>query len=190
VKGLNTISSEQAERKALLRAAELMAVAARTAPKARGVDVVETMIIFGPELEEIAGKMDEIAEEEGLPFFKRDADCLRRSEALLLIGASGSKPRGLNCSACGFRSCDEFARRRPELAFDGRYAGPSCAMALLDLGIAIGSAVKVASDLNVDNRIMFTVGVAARALGYMKADVVIGIPLSATGKNIYFDRKG
>jgi len=63
-------------------------------------------------------------------------------------------------------------------------------MALLDLGIAVGSAVKVASDLNVDNRVMFTVGVAARALGYMRADVVIGIPLSATGKNIYFDRKG
>jgi len=62
-------------------------------------------------------------------------------------------------------------------------------MALLDLGIAIGSAVKVASDLNVDNRVMFTIGVAALALGLMDADVVIGIPLSATGKNIYFDRR-
>ena len=185
-----TISSEQAEREALLRAAELMAVAARTAPKARGVDVIRTSIVFGDDLEKIARKMEEIAEEANLPFFKRDADCLRRSAVLLLIGAVGSKPRGLDCNACGFKSCEEFARKRPELAFSGRYAGPNCVMAMLDLGIAIGSAVKVASDLNVDNRVMFTIGVAARALGYMDADVVVGIPLSATGKNIYFDRKG
>jgi len=35
---------------------------------------------------------------------------------------------------------------------------------LLDLGIAIGSAVRTASLLNVDNRIMFRAGTAARKL--------------------------
>ena len=183
------LSSAEAEREGLLRVAELMAIAARTAPKARGIDYVRTAVISGEELERIASKMEEIAEATGLGFFKRDANCLRRSGALVLIGVVGSKPRGLNCGACGFGDCEGFSKARAE-AGEGRFLrGPNCVMALLDLGIAIGSAVKVASDLNVDNRVMFTVGVAALALGLMDADVVMGIPLSATGKNIYFDRR-
>jgi hypothetical protein len=50
------------------------------------------------------------------------------------------------------------------------------------------SAVKTASIHNVDNRIMYTIGVAAKKLGLLDADVILGIPLSATSKNIYFDR--
>ena len=183
------LSSAEAEREGILRVAELMAVAARTAPKARGIDHIRTAIISGEELEQIASKMEEIAEATGLRFFKRDADCLRRSGALVLVGVVGSRPRGLNCGACGFENCDGLSEARAEAREGGLLRGPNCAMALLDLGIAIGSAVKIASDLNVDNRVMFTVGVAALALGLMDADVVMGIPLSATGKNIYFDRR-
>jgi uncharacterized ferredoxin-like protein len=43
--------------------------------------------------------------------------------------------------------------------------------------------------LNVDNRVQQRVGGAARELGYIKAEVVMGIPVSISGKNIYFDRK-
>ncbi len=60
---------------------------------------------------------------------------------------------------------------------------------LIDLGIALGSAVKVASELNVDNRIMYSIGRAAMKIGLMKADEIQGIPLSIKGKNIFFDRK-
>ncbi|MFH0897641.1 MAG: DUF2148 domain-containing protein [Candidatus Bathyarchaeota archaeon] len=60
---------------------------------------------------------------------------------------------------------------------------------LIDLGIALGSAVKIASDLNVDNRIMHSVGMAAAKMGIMKADEIQGIPLSIKGNNIFFDRK-
>jgi uncharacterized ferredoxin-like protein len=56
------------------------------------------------------------------------------------------------------------------------------------MGIALGSAVKTASLLNVDNRIMYRAGAVAREMGLIDADVVMGIPLSATGKSIYFDR--
>ena len=59
---------------------------------------------------------------------------------------------------------------------------------LLDLGIALGSAVKVASDLNIDNRIMYTIGAAAKDLGLLDSDVIMGIPLAVTGKSPYFDR--
>ncbi len=60
---------------------------------------------------------------------------------------------------------------------------------LIDLGIALGSAVKMASDMNVDNRIMYSVGSAAMKMGIMKADEIQGIPISIKGKNIFFDRR-
>ncbi|MCC6041514.1 MAG: ferredoxin domain-containing protein, partial [Desulfurococcaceae archaeon] len=50
------------------------------------------------------------------------------------------------------------------------------------------SAVKTASLLNIDNRIMYSVGVAAVELKLIDADIAYGIPLSARSKNIYFDR--
>ena len=58
-----------------------------------------------------------------------------------------------------------------------------------DLGIALGSAAKIASNMNVDNRIMYSIGVAARRLGIGGSNIVHGIPLSASGKNVFFDRK-
>jgi uncharacterized ferredoxin-like protein len=59
---------------------------------------------------------------------------------------------------------------------------------LIDLGIAIGSAVKIASIFNIDNRIMYSVGVAAEEMGIIEG-TILGIPLSVKGKNIFFDRK-
>lgn len=59
---------------------------------------------------------------------------------------------------------------------------------LIDLGIALGSAVKIASDLNIDNRIFYSAGRIAMQTGIMKADEVQAIPLSIKGKNIFFDR--
>jgi uncharacterized ferredoxin-like protein len=54
--------------------------------------------------------------------------------------------------------------------------------------IALGSAVKVAGMMNVDNRIMYRAGFMARQLELIDADFVMGIPLSVTGKSIFFDR--
>jgi uncharacterized ferredoxin-like protein len=63
-----------------------------------------------------------------------------------------------------------------------------CAYRLLDMGIALGSAVKVASLLNVDNRIMYRIGAAARGMKLVDWDFIMGIPLSVTAKSPYFDR--
>ncbi|MEM4769797.1 MAG: DUF2148 domain-containing protein, partial [Desulfurococcaceae archaeon] len=65
---------------------------------------------------------------------------------------------------------------------------PNVSISLINLGIAVGSAVKAASMMNVDNRIMYTIGVAALELKMIDADVALGIPLSIKAKNIYFDR--
>ena len=60
---------------------------------------------------------------------------------------------------------------------------------LIDLGIALGSAAKIASIMNADNRIMHSVCIAAKEMGILEADDILGIPLSIKGKNIFFDRK-
>jgi len=69
------------------------------------------------------------------------------------------------------------------------FAGPTCIIKALDLGIALGSAVKTAQIHNVDNRIFFRAGAAAYRLKLMPdSTIIIGIPLAVTGKNIFFDR--
>jgi uncharacterized ferredoxin-like protein len=162
-------------------------VCARTAPKARGQDNLELAIVTDKdELEMIAQEMEKIAERgEAFKFFKRDADNIRNSEALVLISVDFKNPVGVNCGACGF-TCDTITKVERKVL---DYEGPICAMRLIDLGIAIGSAVAKAKDLCLDNRVMYTVGVAVKRLGLMPGQVILGIPLSVKGKNIYFDRK-
>lgn len=182
------IESKNGEREAILETAKFMLLAARTAPKTGGIDDVLTLIVHGEEKDNIAGKMEEIAEKRKIEHFKRDAKNVRDSEAVILIGVRGSKSVGLNCAACGYRSCKEFEEAKKELGED--FFGPTCIFKALDLGIALGSAVKTASVLNVDNRVMYRVGTAALKLKLLpEATVIMGIPLSAKGKNIYFDRK-
>jgi len=162
--------------------ADLMAISARTAPKTAGQDFVVTKIIEGDDLKRLAEKMFEFGERTGKGNFDRDGANVRNSDALLLIGVKDAKPLGVNCGACGFDKC-----LKPN-NHEGEFKGPQCAYRLLDVGIALGSAVKTAGLLNVDNRIMYRAGVVAREMGLIDADVVMGVPLSATGKSIYFDR--
>lgn len=166
-------------------AATLMELAARTAPKTGGKDFLVMKVITGPDLARLADAMVAYGAESGKKNFDRDGENVRNSEALLLIGLRDPATGGLNCGACGQARCtglEDGQHEGPE------FRGPWCAWRLVDLGIAVGSAVKMAGILNVDNRIMYRAGVAARKIGLMEADVVLGIPLAATGKNIFFDR--
>ncbi len=162
--------------------AELMEIAARTAPKAAGRDFVVVEVVEGEGLRRLGEAMIAYGERTGRPNFDRDGQNVLDSEAVVLIGIKDADTLGLDCAACGSETCIETNTVETE------FRGPNCAMRLLDMGIAIGSAVKTAAMLNVDNRIMYRAGVVARELGLIDADVVMGIPLSATGKSIYFDR--
>ena len=182
-----TINSKDCEKDAIQEAARFMLVAARTAPKTSGVDDILTSIVYGLEKDLIAHKMEEIGEERKIEGFKRDARNLRDSEAVVLIGVRGGKSMGFNCGSCGFENCKEFDER--ERRFGRDFCGPTCIFKALDLGIALGSAVKTASMLNLDNRIMYRVGTAALRLRMLPgATVIMGVPVSAHGKSIYFDR--
>lgn len=171
---------------ALGAVAALMEVAARTAPKSAGQDYVKIKVLKGDDVQKLAEAMVEYGARTGKPRFDRDGDNVAQSPVVLLVGLKDATYVGLNCGMCGFVSCQEMdscASRATE------FLGPQCGLRLLDLGIALGSAAKTASILNVDNRIMYRIGTVARAEGIVDWDVVMGIPLSATGKNIYFDRQ-
>ena len=171
---------------ALTTVAELMDIAARTAPKTKGEDFVVTQIIDRAKMHTLADAMREAGRAKGetdpRKGFLRDAANTENSEAVLLVGIKDATPAGLNCGACGFEKCPKINTLHAE------FEGPQCAYRLLDMGIALGSAVKTASIMNVDNRIMYRIGTIARQLGMIDADYVMGIPLSVTGKSIYFDR--
>ncbi len=167
------------------QAAALMEIAARTAPKSRGEDFIELKTVFGQKLKELSEGMIRFGEEENKVNFDRDGRNVAASDAALLIGLNNSTSLGLDCSACGYPDCAAFDKVSQ---IQGDFRGPICAYRLVDLGIAVGSAVKTAQILNVDNRIMYRIGVAARWMGFVDWDYVLGIPLSVTGKNIYFDR--
>ncbi|MEA4884156.1 MAG: DUF2148 domain-containing protein [Clostridia bacterium] len=169
---------------ALKLIADLMALSARTAPKAAGKDFVVTQVVTGDDLRALGEEMARYGEESGKVNFDRDGRGVAGCGALLLVGIKGARFCGLNCGACGYSKCTDLPK-----AEDGpEFAGPFCAWRLVDMGIALGSAVKTASIHNVDNRIMYRAGAVARKMGLIDADVVLGVPITATGKSPFFDR--
>ena len=172
--------SDSVEKEALFEVAKLMAAAARTAPKAKGVDTILTLIIDGEDKDAVADEMRAIAgDNPKLATFKRDAGNVDRSEYVVVLAVI-DKHLGLTvCGTCGFDSCAAAVE-----------AGAPCAFNISDLGTASGSACAVASHHWVDNRLMYTAGRAVMNLDLFGTKIrsCYGIPISATGKSIYFDR--
>lgn len=159
-----------------MQAARSMVTAARTAPKARGNDLLECAIIDGDDIERLSQAMAELHAQTGRPVYERDGKNILQAECLVLIGVRPTL-MGLNCGHCGFPTCGSKPVEAP------------CAMNVTDVGIAIGSACAAAADCRVDTRVMFSVGMAA-----MKLDILPGcrqvfaIPVSLSSKNPFFDR--
>lgn len=166
-------------------AAQFMVISAITAPKSKGENFVQTKVLQGEVLKQLAEAMFSFGEKTKKKDFDRDGKNVIQSEAVVLIGLKDASPLGLNCGACGFYDCKALINQGKKGV---EFIGPVCAFRLLDMGIALGSAVKTASILNVDNRIMYRVGAAARDMNLVDWDFVMGIPLSISGKSIFFDR--
>ena len=114
----------------VLQIGKQMMIAARTAPKAKGVDIIEVALITDEDIQRLSEEMRAVCEENGFKFFLRDADNIKEAECVLLIGTH-ELPQGLNCGHCGYATC----ANRP--------AGVPCALNSVDVGIAIGSACAV-----------------------------------------------
>ncbi|MBQ5796536.1 MAG: ferredoxin [Firmicutes bacterium] len=156
-----------------------MAAAARTAPKASGTDHLYCAIIDGEEKAKLAEAMRQYGAKWGYDFISRDGDNLDFARCVVILGMIG-QPLGLrDCGYCGHESCGACMK-----------AGSRCAHNIIDLGIAVGSAVSVAADDRIDNRVLYSAGRVAMEIGLLPKEVsdAVGIPLSVTSKNAFFDR--
>lgn len=170
---------DDASREAAMAVAKKMLAAAMTAPKGCGVDDVEAVIISGEEKDVLANHMRDIADETGEDFYARDAGNVDNSYCVVLIWAKDEPLQLTNCSLCGFEDCRT-----------NRAAGAVCAFNITDVGIAVGSAVSVAADNRMDNRVLFSAGKGAARMGLFGKEVRVcyGIPLSVSSKSVFFDR--
>lgn len=162
--------------------ANKMLLAARTAPKARGKDTLSAAVVDKEGRHQLAEQMRLMVEEgRGAPFFLRDADNLEAADGLLLLGTSIDSMGLEFCGLCGFANCSEREK----------HPNHPCIFNTGDLGIALGSAVSVAMDNRLDNRIMYSIGMAVRELKLLGEEVKIiyAVPLSMSGKNPFVDRK-
>ena len=179
------------EQHAVMAVAGLMALAARTAPKGKGVDTIEIRVLAKKELKALAAHLETLGTERQIGFFIRDAKNIAASDACVIIGSRGDTVAGINCGGCGYPDCAGLEKvRKKRRSLNTPFDGPNCVIRMADLGIALGSAVKTAQIHNADNRIMYSGGVAARDMGLVPKEctVVYAIPLAATWKNIFFDR--
>ncbi len=173
-------NSDIFEQKAIKSCAGFMAAAARTAPKTCGIDNVVVRVVEDQEvIKDLIRAMREIYKRINRRTFERDSGNIENLETIFLIGVKNN-PSGLNCGFCGSPTCEAQKSK-----------GGVCAFNSIDLGIAIGSAVSIASRFHIDNRVMYSIGRAAMEMKLFGEDVVhaIGVPLSVTGKNPFFDRK-
>lgn len=201
----------------VVASARQMLIAARTAPKARGVDIIEAILVEGDDLKILADTMVAIGNERNRPSFIRDAGNVLQAECIVAIGTR-YQSLGLNCGHCGFATCAERERgiycpselknnketesaqycppvlggrgQRPEGVNNPQLSEVPCSLNSIDVGIAIGSACATAADLRLDTRVMYSIGVAVEQLGWIGEEVhlTMGIAISASSKNPFFDR--
>jgi len=174
------MANEAPETRALETVAELMCLAARTAPKAKGLDNLFIKVFRGAAKAEVTAQMRRIAKEADVAFFARDADNCDAAAVVVLVGTKVGPVGVPHCGFCGYEDCKACEA-----------AGGLCAYNAGDLGIALGSAAAVAAAHHADNRMMFTFGKSAIEGGLLPPEVkiAVGIPLSGTGKSPFFDRK-
>ena len=169
----------EAERDAVFSVADLMVAAARTAPKGSGRDNVLAVILTGKDKDQLVEAMQALAKEFNEDFIDRDALNVDNSHCVVVIGVKNI-PFGLeNCHMCGFENCATAKK-----------LGANCTFNITDLGVAIGSAVSIAADHRIDNRVMYSAGKGAIKIKCLPEDVKVcyGIPLYTGSKSIYFDR--
>lgn len=183
----------------VMQVAKLMAGSAITAPKSGGMlfiagkhNFMETVIVADPDdRHDLAEWMRARGKERREAIWFRDAEVAEAVDAILFVGIVGWYPPNYDCGACGYATCAEFLHATKALRDDSaelEFAGPTCNLRDIDLGIAIGSAAKTAAIHSIDCRCQTRVAVAARKTGVIGADIAVALSLSMTHKAIGFDR--
>ena len=90
----------------IVRTAEKMMAAARTAPKAKGIDNLVISMVQGDTIKALSHKLKELVQNgEGPDYFVRDAENILNSSAIVIIG---TKINPLGIKYCGFCGTKEL----------------------------------------------------------------------------------
>lgn len=185
----------------VVQVAKMMAAAAITAPKSGGQmflqgkhNFMETIIVSDPDTKTaLSTWMRTRGAERRETIWYRDAEVADAVDAILFAGLKPDwYPPNYDCGACGYATCAEFLHATSSVRKDSaelEFAGPVCNLRDIDLGIAVGSAVKTASIHSIDCRCQTRSAVAARKLGVITADHAVALSLSMTPKAVGFDRR-
>ena len=182
-----------------MQVAKLMAASAITAPKSGGQlflagkhNFMETVIVESADTRhQLAEWMRARGKERREAIWFRDADVAEAIDAVLFVGMADWYPPNYDCGACGYATCAEFLHATKALRDDSaelEFAGPTCNLRDIDLGVAVGSAAKTAAIHSIDCRCQTRIAVAARKLGIIRADIAVALSLSLTHKSVGFDR--
>lgn len=176
------IDERENRQESALDIAKLIMSAGRTAPKARGIDIIEIATLAGQAKAKLAASLRDKANDGDRSFFLRDAANIEKADAVILIGTR-PVPVGLDCGYCGFPTCE--AKKK--------YPAVPCAINTTDVGIAIGSMCSAASEFKIDARVMFSAGYSSRGMelpeSFKECVNVFALPLSISSKSPFFDRQ-
>jgi len=178
---MNMTKDDDLTEESIIDIAKKIILAAKTAPKGKGENNMILSLITGETIKKISTHLYQLGEKYDVGAFRRDSQNILSAPALILFGTK-IKPLGLKkCGMCGFKNCEE----------KNKHANIPCVFNTGDLGIAIGSAVSIAMDHRIDNRVMYTVGQAVLDMNLLgdEVKIVYALPLSASSKNPFFDRK-
>ncbi len=195
----NPIGYDDLRAETVVSVAKMAAAAAITAPKSGGMlflagkhNFIETVIVDDKDiLGQLATWMRARGTERREGIWFRDAEVAEAIDAALFIGLVDWYPPNYDCGACGYATCAEFLHETKPLR-DGstnlEFTGPTCNLRDVDLGIAIGAAVKTVAQNGIDCRCQSRIVTAARKLGVIKADFGVSLSLSMTAKSVGYDR--
>ena len=198
---MTPVGYEDFRAETVVAVAKLMAAAAITAPKSGGQlflqgkpNFMETVIVDDADTRgRIAEWLRARGKERREAIWFRDAEVAEAVDAILFVGlAPNWYPPNYDCGACGYATCAEFLHETKDLRAESaelEFAGPTCNLRDIDLGIAVGSAAKTAALHSIDCRCQTRAVVAARKLGVITAHIGVALSLSMTHKAIGFDRR-
>ena len=98
------LNERESRHEHVLHVARQMMAAARTAPKGKGVDIIEIAMVTDGDINILSEMMVKMVAEHGMKFFLRDAENILNAECVLLIGTH-EQAQGLNCGHCGYATC-------------------------------------------------------------------------------------
>ena len=87
----------------VIQAGRQMLTAARTAPKGRGVDIIECALLDKDDIARVSETMKVLYAETGREVYNRDSDNIMKADAMFVV-ATRDMPLGLNCRPLRF--CD------------------------------------------------------------------------------------